>query len=408
MMIIGSRMVSLWFKSEGIEATPDAYLQGSPIDRTIFSVLIVAGLLILLRRRLPWSLILRRNIWVFLFFLYCGISVLWAEFPEVSFKRWIKAIGNPIMVLVVLTDLDPIEALKTIFRRCTYLLIPLSVLLIKYYPHLGRSYHRYTGTVQALGVTTTKNTLGLLSLIAGLYLCWSLLKMWHDRRISVDKKEFFIYIILLLMIAWLFQVTNSATSLMCFIIGICVLILFDTQVFKKRAHLIARYILLLSALLFPVILLSYEFILSAAVNVTGHSTTFWGRVDMWSALIDMMDSPLIGTGYGSFWLGDRLSQLWANYWWHPTGSHNGYVEIYLELGLIGLFFLMGILIAAYRNISQVLMSDFNYGTFLMVLLLTTLLYNVTETAFGTLNLIWFVFLLTAIEMPRLAYQNQRY
>ena len=66
------------------------------------------------------------------------VSLLWSDFPDVAFKRWTKALGDLVMVLVVLSDREPISAVKRLFSRTEFLLIPLSVLLIKYYPTLGR------------------------------------------------------------------------------------------------------------------------------------------------------------------------------------------------------------------------------------------------------------------------------
>ena len=140
LLILGSRAVSQWLNLGVSFESPDEFLEGSPLDRAIFGVLIGIGLFILLRRRLNWSQIFRTNGWVFLFFVYCGISVMWSDYSFVAGKRWVKGIGDLVMVLVILTELNPIEAVKVVLRRWAYVLIPLSVVLIKYFPELGRAY----------------------------------------------------------------------------------------------------------------------------------------------------------------------------------------------------------------------------------------------------------------------------
>ena len=67
------------------------------------------------------------------------MSVLWSDFPDVAFKRWIKAIGDLAMVLVIVTDAEPIGT-RRLFSRPGFVLLPTSVLLIKYYANLGRGY----------------------------------------------------------------------------------------------------------------------------------------------------------------------------------------------------------------------------------------------------------------------------
>ena len=49
--------------------------------------------------------------------------------------------------------------------------------------------------------------------------------------------------------------------------------------------------------------------------------------------------------------------------WHPNEAHNGYLEIYLTLGLIGLFILAGILIHTFRKIRFELFRNFEWGRY---------------------------------------------
>jgi len=97
--IVGSRPVTLWFGGGLSMETPDDYLKGSPIDMMIFLSLIVAGLLVLIQRRVNWNVLFANNTWLILFFLYCGLSVAWSDYSFVGLKRWIKDLGNVVMVL---------------------------------------------------------------------------------------------------------------------------------------------------------------------------------------------------------------------------------------------------------------------------------------------------------------------
>ena len=55
-------------------------------------------------------------------------------------------------------------------------IVPLSVLYVKYYPETGRYFSRWTWTTMSLlDVTTNKNTLGILAMLGGLVMMWSLL-----------------------------------------------------------------------------------------------------------------------------------------------------------------------------------------------------------------------------------------
>ena len=87
------------------------------------------------------------------------MSIGWSDYPDVAFKRWIKSLGDFVMVLIILTDRDRYAAIKRALTWTAFLLMPLSVLFIKFYPDLGRGYHRGPGrrTIQASRPTRTNS-----------------------------------------------------------------------------------------------------------------------------------------------------------------------------------------------------------------------------------------------------------
>jgi len=134
--------------------------------------LLAIGILIL--RSFNWGDFVARNVALVAFVSFALVSVLWSDFPLVSFKRWFRDLGNYIVILVVLSDPRPLEAVHTLLRRLCYLLIPLSILLIKYYSYLGRAYSEWTGAAEYIGAMTSKNMLGVVCLISGIFFFWIL------------------------------------------------------------------------------------------------------------------------------------------------------------------------------------------------------------------------------------------
>ena len=141
--IAGSRSVGQWIATLHGHSITDAasaesaYTEGSPTDRLAYSGLLLAGLIVLARRRQEVLGILRLNWPLAAFFLYCAVSIAWSDYPDVAFKRWIKALGDVVMVLIVLTDRDRYAAIKRVLAWTGFLLIPLSVLFIEFYPDLA-------------------------------------------------------------------------------------------------------------------------------------------------------------------------------------------------------------------------------------------------------------------------------
>jgi exopolysaccharide production protein ExoQ len=397
-MITASRPVTLWLYPEVATATIDmsVYEEGTPIDRAILATLIVAGLFIL-NKRLNWSEMFRSNIWILLFFLYCGISILWSDIGFVALKRWIKVIGALIMVLVILTEDDPAEAIKTLIIRCAYILIPLSILFIKYYPDFGVGYSPWGGKGLLTGVTTNKNNLGRLCLICGLILFWHGVTLWHSKNISEDKKQTALNTLFLIMTTWLLIQSNSMTSLSSFVVAVCVFICLGLPLFRRNLNHIGIFILLIfssAAILF--LLTDFD---KHAVESMGRDLTFTGRTELWKNILSMHTNVFIGVGFDSFWSGERLLKLWDLYWWKPNESHNGYLEVYLELGIIGISLLLALIVHTYRKIRRKLADEFDYGRFQAAFLIAFLLYNVTEAAVKGINIVWFFFLVIAVDIP---------
>lgn len=393
--ILSSRFLSQWL-SLNISAGGGDLETGSPIDRAFFLFLIILALLILIKRRINLLQIIQKNKLIILFYSYCGISTLWSNYTFVGFKRWIKEIGNLLMILIILSDNDPFEAIKSIIRKCTYALIPLSILFIRYYSDIGRIYAR-DGTPIYTGVTMHKNTLGIICMVYGIFLIWNLLHIWSCKRFYINDKEILLNIIILLMIFWLLKVAQSATSLLCTILGISLIILTRTSIFKKKRKLITIYVLVG---IFTFLSLEYTVgVIQVIVKSLGRDMTFTERVPLWNALIDMAANPLVGSGFGGFWIEDTIKKLWEIYSIHAATPHNGYLEIYLNTGIIGLVLFIGVIFAAYINAKNELNKNYEFGCLKIIFLFLILLHNVTETTFIRIDLLWFLFFLAAVNIP---------
>jgi exopolysaccharide production protein ExoQ len=167
--VVCSRSVSEWL---GIAPTgANVQYEGSPIDAAIFGVLLVAAIGVLIARSTRTRVLLVSNWPILLYFFYCLLSVSWSSNSDISFKRWIKAIGDFAMVLIIVTDRKPVIALARLISRVGFVILPASVLFIKYFPLLGRGYTP-DGAPMNTGVSTNKNMLGVALLVISLCTLW--------------------------------------------------------------------------------------------------------------------------------------------------------------------------------------------------------------------------------------------
>jgi len=301
------------------------------------------------------------------------------------------------MVLIILTENDYENTIKVLFKKSMFILIPLSILFIKYYPEIGRSYDFWTGEVGNSGAAQDKNALGRLCMVYSIFLLWSFNRLWKMRKVSkIDFEDLIVHITFFAMIFWLIIIADSATSLMGFMIGFFIYWLMGLPAIRRTINYMGVYIILILVLIFiseVVINLSEIIIVSL-----GRDATLTGRTILWEELLQIRINTLIGTGYESFWLGERLEAIWANNWWHPNQAHNGYLEMYLNLGIIGLTSLVLFIINGFKNIKYDLINNFDFGRFRMSLFIITLIYNLLEAAFKGMSIIWFVFLVVSINV----------
>lgn len=301
------------------------------------------------------------------------------------------------MVLLVLTDRDPLKALDIVMRVMANILVPVSVLLIKYYPHMGRSYDEWSGAPVYTGATTNKNMLGFMLMVCGLSLVWRLYKRWGAQP-GNRLDDVAIPLFLLGIVSWLFMMADSKTSLICFLIGTG--LFFVLGVSNIRKHILAYFIV--GVALFAV--------LQSTINVTGliiasagREETLTGRAELWETLLSMQQHPILGFGYESFWLGERRQMLQDRWYFAPNQAHSGYIELFLNLGWIGAVFFAGLVCSCYWKLRRLLTSGAGphewviFARFGMAYFFSYLLYNYTEAAFKSPHLLFFVFLIFALE-----------
>jgi len=397
LMVTCSRGVSEWLHMFGLPvAGAISVEEGSPLDACFYFVLIAAGFYVLNKRQVRLSEIVRNNGWLIAFLLYCFISIAWSDFPFVAFKRWFKILGHPIMVLIVLTEPDPEEALRRLMKRCAYVVVPVSILFIKYYPQWGRDYDAWSGFPTSNGIAIGKNLLGADCLILGFFFFWHLLQTWPTERSTWRRNELRLIAGFLIGISWLFSQAHSDTSLVSLFIGAMIVVFVGIRSINKNfigTYMLAGLVLYAAADL----TVGISGLLAEAL---GRNLTLTGRTELWRQVLEFQTNPILGTGFESFWLGKRLQRMGKIYWFGPNQAHNGYLETYLTLGLLGLSILTGLIIATFRKIRRELFRNFEWARYRLGFLAAVIVYNWTEAAFKGLHPVWFVFYIIAMDYPR--------
>jgi O-antigen ligase len=215
---------------------------------------------------------------------------------------------------------------------------------------------------------------------------------------KTDNADLLGHGVLLLMLIWLISIAGSATSLICLILGVSILLFMRLPLARRQVRYLGTYSIVLALL--TLFLYSVPGILEAFVGILGRSTTLTGRTDLWSELLREPINSLLGVGYQSFWLGHRAERYWETFTFHPNQAHNGYLETYLNGGLVGVCLLIAVIVSTGSDLKKQLLLGDSYGILRFSFFVVSVVYNWTEAMFNRLSLIWIMLIIAALNYSR--------
>lgn len=136
--------------------------------------------------------------------------------------------------------------------------------------------------------------------------------------------------------------------------------------------------------------------LDLVFGLFGRDSTMTGRVGLWSELMEMgLGRPWLGHGFGAVWTLDSFRnevQRLAGWTSQPLIGDNGWLDIFLHLGFVGLLVFSGILVVttvrAFRyGVRQKTLTGF----FPLIVMLYALFANITFSLFAETEVfVWFL------------------
>lgn len=377
MLYIASKPLGRWLQSSS--GAPEA---GSPLDRAFQIFLILVALVILVRREFDWSGAIKENAWLVTLVLFMLVSIIWSDLPAISFKRWVREFLAILMAFVVLSEPSPRKALASILRRATYVLIPFSPLLIKYFPEYGVEYGRWSGGQMWIGVTLQKNSMANLCMISIVFLIWSLVRRWQGHNAQVWKYQTLMEIFVLGLAFWLMggpsgDVFYSATSVYALSAG---LLVYGGYLIAKRYNWrisagALRSVVIIIIVFGIVSVFTGGSRLGFFASSAGRSATLTGRTEVWASLLPVvMRSPLVGGGFGGFWT-PKTQELFQ-----ITGAHSGYLDVLIGLGFVGIMLVSLFFLSSCRKAHKVLSHDFDWAILWICYIIMSVVHNIGESS----------------------------
>lgn len=362
-----------------------ASVEGNPIGRMISLVLLLVGIVIMLNRKKAFVEIFRANRGIMIFYAYALLSIAWSEYPVVSLKKFIRICGSLLIAFIVTSEEDHHEALEHVFRRYAAICLTLSMFFIRTDRSIGYIIGVHGEHFMA-GIASHKNELGILSAFSFVFLLWRALRTW-------PKINYLDAMLLLVSVYFLIR-AQSATALVVALMGMLLLMGLKLSRGRHRNILILAMVLAMMALpvLFIVINSPGASVSGLFYNSFGRDGTLTGRIPMWQDLMRIGRVDKVqGSGYESFWI-SHLTEIWQLYSFGPTNAHSGFVDVFLNLGLIGFAIIAIIFIRSLFLVCSEASLSHPYGIWNFSALVMIIFNNITESALLNLSLSWALFL----------------
>lgn len=230
------------------------------------------------------------------------------------------------------------------------------------------------------GITFSKNLFGMMASV-GVILC---LHRWLTR----EGKMFWSLAGAFAASACLL-LSRSNTSLLATLVSVMFLILvIRVPIVRQRfsAHLAIGIAatLILYELVIQDVVPGVNVLLAPITGMFGKDTTLSARTMIWNVIKEHINAaPFLGTGYGAYWTGPTPSSPSFIFtylmYFYPFESHNGYLEVMNDLGLVGLACLLAFLFYFIRQGLQLMRFDRSQAVLYLALLFQQMVTNMSES-----------------------------
>ncbi len=337
------------------------------LNQIVFSSLFMISFVTIVFKRFDFISLIKREKILTIFLFWCALSILWSDFPVVSFKRYFQFLTAFIVSAAALIYCDDVDENLKYFQYVLAGFVLVSLASVFTIPAaLDRN-----GVWR--GLAMTKNGLGQSSLLSLIF--W-VIAFTNSESL---KKKVLSSVIILFSLALLVG-SRSGTSIISAAVLLLVFGLFQADKIFHPLGIKKTFSTITITALFSIILMTVTFdpeFFNMLPGLIGKDITFTGRTVLWEEiLIEAGKHPILGCGFQAYWVvtNEDLLRLYEQFVWLPNQAHNGYLDILNEVGIVGLGLFVLAVINFGLNLSK-LNKKFHWQWFILI----TLLLNIQES-----------------------------
>ena len=194
---------------------------------------------------------------------------------------------------------------------------------------------------------------------------------------------------------WLLFLSDSKTSQICLALGTMIVLGHKLPWLKQSP----RRVLILCIAVLPLCLLADNLfnISDTFLRLIHRAPTLTERTLIWQGIKQNPVNPVTGAGYMMYW--DLHNGVAIDKQFYDIKSaHNGYLETYLDGGILGLFTLAILLLNVGWRSGREFLRGTEYGRLSFAFFVVMLLHNISEATFARRTPLWFAFLVFCIDV----------
>ncbi|HYK38833.1 MAG TPA: O-antigen ligase [Candidatus Eremiobacteraceae bacterium] len=377
---------ALWrLLSKGTSQSLQAMEGDARTQVVLILIYATVAVLCLFEFRWTWHNIFRNPSLIALLILACA-STAWADSSDIVIRRALGLVGTTLFGVYLGTRFSFDEQLR-LLRWALRVAAAGTIALLILSPSRALSAPGGGGAYR--GIFPHKNILGAAMALA-------FVVEWYVRDKRPASKV--LRLISLCVYAALLVISDSLSSILT-VAGILTVV-WIVRILCRR-HQIPIAAIAAFAMVFVLAVTITGVGSGDVLGLMGRSSDLTGRTELWSAVTEaIQEKPVLGYGFSGFWKdaspGSQIVEGQVH--WTPTYSHNGYLEITLSLGFVGLalsVFLLGVGFRRAWKLSQA--SDFHLDSWPLAMLTFVAFHNLTECSIAWQNCLeWSVCVATII------------
>lgn len=341
---------------------------------------LLGAMLLVVGGRQPWRLASPTMAFLATYLLICGASVAWSDDPALSLKR------------VAILGLCVVGALGVAKQLNARELLNLTIIIASFLVGMGVCTELALGTFRPfdsdyrLAGTVHPNTQGAYCAVlamAGFFGAKGAGAKGPTRGRMVYLAAFAVGMGLLLL------TKSRASCAGCLVAMTAAWFLSAGRVARTLAGIggpLAVCLVLIASLLAGTEVTS-QLDQAARLGRSGLESSaegFNGRVPLWTHLMSFVgDRPLLGHGYSGFWTPTRIYEIAGDHEWAPTSAHSVFLEVLLNVGIIGgLFFGIAIAMALVQAGRRCIQTHAPGDAFVFAVAMFGLISGIFESGFA--------------------------